>query len=213
MISECIRPRYKKYEKKGECVVIPCWNYHTRCNIMIEMELKALLKNKLQVKKKLEECGCEWVSVGLQVDTIYERSDAKQIVDTSIFRIRKYNDKKILTLKILMEDLDTAEELELDISDDIVMDKMLQFIGFLPKIQVVKRRQTAKYKEFNICIDEVEGLGDFIEIERISEKSNDKDRIYGEMRTVLLELGVEEEELKKEKYYEMILKNREEKYE
>ena len=83
---------------------------------MIEMELKALLKNKLQVKKKLEECGCEWVSVGLQVDTIYERSDAKQIVDTSIFRIRKYNDKKILTLKILMEDLDTAEELELDIS-------------------------------------------------------------------------------------------------
>lgn len=30
MISECIRPRYKKYEKKGECVVIPCWNYHTR---------------------------------------------------------------------------------------------------------------------------------------------------------------------------------------
>jgi len=178
---------------------------------MIEMELKALLKNKLQVKKKLEECGCEWVSVGLQVDTIYERSDAKQIVDTSIFRIRKYNDKKILTLKILMEDLDTAEEL--DISDDIVMDKMLQFIGFLPKIQVVKRRQTAKYKEFNICIDEVEGLGDFIEIERISEKSNDKDRIYGEMRTVLLELGVEEEELKKEKYYEMILKNREEKYE
>ena len=49
--------------------------------------------------------------------------------------------------------------------------------------------------------------------ERISEKSNDKDRIYGEMRTVLLELGVEEEELKKEKYYEMILKNREEKYE
>lgn len=180
---------------------------------MIEKELKALLKNKLQVKKKLEECGCEWVSVGLQVDTIYERSDAKQIVDTSIFRIRKYNDKKILTLKILMEDLDTAEELELDISDDIVMDKMLQFIGFLPKIQVVKRRQTAKYKEFNICIDEVEGLGDFIEIERISEKSNDKDRIYGEMRTVLLELGVEEEELKKEKYYEMILKNREEKYE
>lgn len=180
---------------------------------MIEMELKALLKNKLQVKKKLEECGCEWVSIGLQVDTIYERSDAKQIVDTSIFRIRKYNDKKILTLKILMEDLDTAEELELDISDDIVMDKMLQFIGFLPKIQVVKRIQTAKYKEFNICIDEVEGLGDFIEIERISEKSNDKDRIYGEMRTVLLELGVEEEELKKEKYYEMILKNREEKYE
>ena len=62
---------------------------------MMEMELKALLKNKLQVKKKLEECGCEWVSVGLQVDTIYERSDAKQIVDTPIFRIRKYNDKKI----------------------------------------------------------------------------------------------------------------------
>lgn len=61
---------------------------------MIEMELKALLKNKLQVKKKLEECGCEWVSVGLQVDTIYERSDAKQIVDTSILEYENIMIKK-----------------------------------------------------------------------------------------------------------------------
>ncbi len=178
---------------------------------MIEMELKALLKNKSQVMKKLEKCGCEWVLVGLQEDIIYEKNDMQQIVHTPIFRIRKCGDQKILTLKVLEGDFDTAEELELNISDEKIMDKMLQIIGFLPKIQIVKRREITKYKGFNICIDEVEGLGDFIEVERVSDKRNDKNIIYEEIRKILLELEVEEQDLIKEKYYEMLLKKRREK--
>ena len=29
IVFECIKPRYKKYKKKGECVMIPSRNYHT----------------------------------------------------------------------------------------------------------------------------------------------------------------------------------------
>lgn len=173
---------------------------------MIEMELKALLKNRLQVMKKIEKFGCEWVLVGMQEDIIYEKNDIQQIAHTPIFRIRKCGDKTILTLKVLEEDFDTAEELELNINDEKIMHKMLQTIGFLPKIQIVKRREMTKYKGFNICIDEVEGLGDFIEVEMISEKKNDKNIIYEEIRKILLEIGVEEQDLRKEKYYEMLLK-------
>ena len=178
---------------------------------MIEMELKASLKNKLHVKKIFEQYGCVWTSGGLQVDTIYEKKNIQQIIHAPIFRIRKCNDKTILTLKILEEDLDTAEELELDVSNDKVMDEMLQIIGFSPKIQDIKTRQKTKYREFVICIDEVEGLGDFIEIEMVAEKSDNKDKIYREMRKVLSKVGVMEGDIKKEKYYEMILNSRKEK--
>lgn len=180
---------------------------------MIEMELKALLKNKSQVMKKLEKCGCEWVLVGLQKDIIYERNDMQQIVHTPIFRIRKCGEKTILTLKVLEGDFDTAEELELNISDEKIMDKMLQTIGFLPKIQIVKTRKITNYKGFNICIDEVEGLGDFIEVEKVSEKRDDKNIIYEKIKKLLLELEVEEQDLRKEKYYEMLLKKKGEKNE
>ena len=172
---------------------------------MIEMELKALLKNKSQVMKKLEKCGCEWGLVCLQEDIIYEKNNMQEVVHAPIFRIRKCKDKTILTLKVLEEDFDTAEELELNISDEKTMDKMLQTIGFSTRIQIVKRRETTNYKGFNICIDEVEGLGDFIEVERVGEKRNDKNIIYKEIRKLLLELGVKEEDLRKEKYYEMLL--------
>lgn len=180
---------------------------------MIEMELRALLTNKLQVKRKLEQHGCKWEAIGIQIDTIYERCDMQQIVNMPIFRIRRSDEKKLLTLKVFMEDLDTAEEFEIEISDDIIMDKMLQRIGFLPKIQVVKRRQFVEYGKFIICMDEIDELGDFIEIENISEKNDEKDKIYGEMKTILLELGVKEDEIKKEKYYEMMIRKQGEKNE
>ena len=172
---------------------------------MIEMELRASLKNKDQVKKKLEEYGCKWVSKGLQVDTIYERKDAQPEAGVPIFRIRKNEGKKILTLKVIMEDIDTAEELELDISDDIIMDKILKYLGFLPKASLVKRRDVTIYGKYCICIDEVDGLGDYIEIEKLSDDSNAKDGIYAEMEGLLLELGIEMCEIKKEKYYQMVL--------
>lgn len=177
---------------------------------VIEMELKAVLKNKLQVREKLKKDGCKWVLVGRQEDTIYEKNDTLQVVQVPIFRIRKCDDNTNLTLKVLEEDVDTAEELELSISDGTIMDKILQIIGFSIKVKIVKRREITKYKGFNICIDEVEGLGDFIEIERMSEKSTDKNVVYQEIKKILFELGIEEQDLRKEKYYKMLLKKEEE---
>ena len=109
------------YIKKGDEIV------------MIEMELKALLKNKSQFKAEMEAYGCNWSPIYLQVDTIYGGNDMQEVVHVPVFRIRKCNNKNILTLKILMDDLDTAEELELDISDDTIMDSMLKIIGFFQR--------------------------------------------------------------------------------
>lgn len=173
---------------------------------MIEMELKATLTNRSEVIKNLEQHGCKWIETVLQEDTIYIKSDIDQNIHEPIFRIRKCEDKTILTLKVLENDIHTAKELELNISNEKIMDQILKTIGFYPHARVMKKRSTTTLRGFNICIDEVKGLGNFIEVETISNLSDNKKNTYKEMLNVLLELGVEKQNLLQEKYYEMLLK-------
>lgn len=49
----------------------------------------------------------------------------------------------------------------------------LKALGFKEWVQVNKKRQYSKYQDYNICIDEVEKLGTFIEIELLVNEQND----------------------------------------
>lgn len=172
---------------------------------MLEMELKALLKNKNQVKTFLEEQSCQWSEPHFQADTIYINEQTETTVKNPVFRIRKTDDQTILTLKIQETDLNTAQELELEISDDKTMHQILQTIGFTAKVELGKKRQTTEYKGYHICLDEVKRLGDFMEIEKLAEEGADKEAVYSEMMNILEEFGIKKEDLREEKYFEMIL--------
>lgn len=41
-------------------------------------------------------------------------------------------------------------------------------LGFVPFSDVSKTRQAGKLNDVEVCIDSVEGLGDFMELERLS---------------------------------------------
>lgn len=171
---------------------------------MIEMELKAAIDDKLALERQLKAKGCNISGVSIQKDTIYEKPSLIINESNPIFRIRQCNDNVILTLKVLEKDINTAKELELLISDAEIMHNMLNVLGFKPTITVIKERQETVYKGFNICLDYVEGIGSFIEIEKLLESCVDKDQIYEEMKKILLELKVKETNFVKEKYYEML---------
>lgn len=173
---------------------------------MLEMELKARLNNKVQMLERLSEQGCRWSVSSVQDDVIYIKSDMAQHLNTPVFRIRKIDDKTILTLKIQAVDLNTAKELELEVSDDKIMHQILQTIGFEAKVEVKKRRTETEYKGYTICIDEVERLGDFVEIEKIGTEESDSEKEYAEMMRILETLGIRTEDLVTEKYFEMIQK-------
>ena len=173
---------------------------------MFEMELKAVLKNKLQVIDELGKNGCEWSRPLFQKDIIYIQNSVEKTVNIPVFRIRKIDDKTILTLKVQAADLNTARELELEVSDDEIMHHILQTIGFESIVEVKKKRIETDYRGYTICIDEVEELGDFLEIEKLSEEDSDKEREYEMMMHILTELGIREENLVTEKYFEMIQK-------
>lgn len=172
---------------------------------MLEMELKAILKNKLQVINNLEKQGCQWSQLIFQEDTIYIQKNGKTTVKNPVFRIRKIADKTILTLKIQDSDLNTAKELELEVSDDEIMHQILQVLEFTAKAEVKKHRIETVHKGYTICIDDVERLGDFIEIEKLGLGDCNREKEYDEMRKVLQNLGINEDDFVTEKYFEMLL--------
>lgn len=173
---------------------------------MLEMELKAVLKNKLQVINYLGKKECEWSRTLFQEDVIYIQNSIEKTVNIPVFRIRKIDGKTVVTLKVQAADLNTARELELEVSDDKIMHQILQIIGFEAKVEVKKKRIETDYRGYKICIDEVEELGDFLEIEKLSEEDSNRETEYEIMWHILEELGIREEDLVIEKYFEMIQK-------
>lgn len=176
---------------------------------MVEMELKATIEDCEKIRKRMGSEGCEWSPVQYQVDTIYERRKGSAENVSPIFRIRKCDGKIYLTLKVLEEDVNTANEFEMEISDEKVMGDILRILDFEEKVKVRKKRQTTTFRGFNICLDDVEKLGTFIEIEKLSEDKEEKIEIYNEMRVLLFSLGVREKNFVILKYYEMLLMNKE----
>lgn len=171
---------------------------------MLEMELKVRLTDKAEIIKQLEQKVCQWTEPSHQEDIIYIKRDIEKALGLPVFRIRKTENKTILTLKIQERDLNTAKELELEISDDRIMHQMLQELGFDAKVEVKKKRRDTVYRGYTISIDEVERLGDFLEIEKIAADDAEREKEYDKMMKILIELGLRAEDIVTEKYFQMI---------
>ena len=76
---------------------------------------------------------------------------------------------------------------------------ILEMLGLKEAVRVVKKRQTCAYKEFEICVDEIEGLGSFIEMEKIGDEST-ASQVQKDMFYFLGTLGVASEDQVKKGY-------------
>lgn len=144
---------------------------------MREIELKFKVENLEKLIKVLEQKGCNISPIKIQCDTIYV-SDINNTESTegSIWlRVRKENDKIELNYKKQSKKKMESEEIEFEASSYELANKFLKALGYKAWVEVNKKRRYSKYKEYNICIDEVERLGSFIEIEILVEDNNNED--------------------------------------
>lgn len=94
--------------------------------------------------------------------------------------------------KQLENELDNIEH-ESMISNPNHMENILKDIGFYEIVQVKKKRKKCKYQDLEICVDNVEGLGDFIEVEKLCEEG-DSLQVQEELFRFLESLGVRRED-------------------
>jgi len=136
----------------------------------IEVEIRAKVTDSDQIEKSLEKIGAELVKSELQTDKVFGASkfldsDHKIIEGGISARIREVNGKSRLEFKEILRKKGGIE-LSCSIPSIEVGEKMLKKLDFEEAFTIKKGRRIYSYNSFTICLDEVEKLGNFIEIEK-----------------------------------------------
>lgn len=160
-----------------------------------EIEVKARVGNLDQLIQRLQDRGCVLGEPKIQDDTIYTQYDVfveQRDTPPNVLRIRRQTrgdaTKSIFTFKRNQaNELDCIER-ETEITDPTALHDILNFLGYQSVVQVRKSRRSGQLGEYEVCVDQVDDLGDFIELEMISDA--DGEQAQSQLWRVLEELGV-----------------------
>lgn len=161
----------------------------------VEIEIQVRIEDSSLLEKFLLE-KAEYKGEKFQKDEYYSPAhrnflDKKPIAEWLRLRESKTNS---LTYKNWHQDKDGkshyCDEYESDIEDIEQFRKIFAVLDLKPIVIVEKTRKIWDYKDYEISIDSVTDLGDFVEIEyKGKDKSADPSKITGEMIAFLKEIG------------------------
>lgn len=163
---------------------------------MREIEIKAKVSDKQILLTAIKNAGVTLSNPIKQHDVVYGQAGIADNAPGSIWlRIRTENDsKKIFTLKQQHTGgLDSIEH-ETEIFDVTELTAIIKVLGFTLYSDLTKTRQKASYNGIEICVDDVDNLGIFIEAEKLVEEDVDGAAVARELWTELEKLGVDKTE-------------------
>ena len=167
---------------------------------MQEVEQKFPIKNAIKIIDKLDIIAKKIVTNQKQFDTYYMPAHKNYLegdVVSEWLRLREtgmgqsdINYKCWLPYGAKIQN--HCNEYQSAISDIEAVKKIFEALGIAPIVKVFKIRNSWEYKNVEISLDSVEGLGDFIELEFLEEVEEQKiDDILLLFKTILAELGAE----------------------
>lgn len=162
---------------------------------MREVEVKAKIRDVSAVLSRLAGIGCKLSAPVQQKDTVYVPIGMKIPVPmgVSVLRLREQKDKTLFTFKVPQTNQLDCIERELVIGDAKEMEAIILLLGFEQASFTEKLRRKGVVGDWEICLDTVTGLGDFIEVEKLANDAT-SEGIQKELFTFLKTLGVSEEE-------------------
>jgi len=158
---------------------------------MQEIEVKARVRNKAEVLKRLASLNCHLSAPISQRDRIFIPNGLTlpTVAGVNVLRIRQQGGEYIFTVKQRLTNQLNCLERETTVDNLEAVVEMCTLLGYFEVSQVNKLRRKCKYDVFEICVDEVEGLGDFIEVEKLST-GEDSAAVQKELFELLESLGV-----------------------
>jgi len=161
---------------------------------MHEIEVKAKVVDQDKLLAKLERDGCQLGPAVAQDDTVY--SNMPKIPGTAqpdrvVLRVRIEDGRVIFTLKKDRANELSGEEHETEVSDEAELRAIIKLLKFTEVVRVRKERQQGEWRGCHVCVDRVDGLGDFIELEKLTDEEKDLE-IQDELAALLAELGAGE---------------------
>ncbi len=170
---------------------------------MLEVEAKAHLPQPERTIGSIIELGGREIYFTVQRDTYYRHPSRDFAVTDEALRIREEEGRSFITYKGPKLDRETKsrEELEVPLVDPHDLGGLLLRLGFEPVAVVEKRRRGYLMGTLEVTVDEVKGLGFFLEVEakECDDLEEGKRRVLG----LLESLGLDQMERKS--YLEMLL--------
>ena len=141
------------------------------------------------------------ISSKRQIDTVFllpEQVDAPIVPGSKIMRVRDVLNPKtgelqqsLMTLKVEGQAKLVSDEYEFAVDDGNAARQMLTALGWQEVVTVDKVRLESKTEDYTICIDEVAGLGLFIELEVLAEDDANANNIQQQMCNFLKNLDID----------------------
>jgi adenylate cyclase class 2 len=161
-----------------------------------EIEIQVNIENSKPLIDFLEKNG-EFKSKNHQIDEYFSPAHRDFIKIKPInewLRLRNSNGDYFVNYKNWHREKDGksyhCDEYETKIEDLTQLKKILKVLDFKPLIKVDKVRRIWIYKDYEIAVDSVKNLGDFVEIEYIGKREKvDPKEITKEMVNFLKSVG------------------------
>lgn len=171
---------------------------------MLELEVKAALSD--DALERLRHLDLSPIDRQVQVDTYYRHPCTDFVATDEALRIRRSEDTTTVTYKgpRLSRDAKLREEHEVVVNDVNEARAIFQRLGFVEVATVEKTRQRFGRNGMCVAIDDVKGLGRFIEVEILvgDLTESGEEQIY----TFLEGIGISRTSTMRESYLELLCK-------
>jgi adenylate cyclase, class 2 len=168
---------------------------------MLEIEVKAALKDRRQVEARLRRLGAKAEGERRQIDLYFAHPCRDFGASDEALRLRLDGDRQVMTYK--GPKLDARSKTREEIEQPIDFERMaltLRRLGFKDFLRVEKLRTDYSWEGIIISLDRVVGLGDFVELE-----VEDEDRERGLERILDLKTRLEVQGNETRSYLELIM--------
>jgi adenylate cyclase, class 2 len=78
-------------------------------------------------------------------------------------------------------------------------------MGYQEAVRIQKRRRKGRYQNWEVCVDEVEGLGFFVELEELIAENENVQAIQERMAAFLSSVGVDPGNRLRDRYDVLLL--------
>ncbi len=184
---------------------------------MVEVEIKIKIDSKEKLQMDLVALGFTKDKLLSEIDHYYNgvsRDFRKSHEALRLRLVEELIDGEVSSKSVQMTykgpKLDSVSmsrvEHEVSVSSFETMDAILLSLGYKAVMPVIKLRQEYVFQDVTACVDSVDGLGDFLELETIVEDDSLRENALTKIYDILGKLGYSIEETTTTSYLSMLEK-------
>jgi adenylate cyclase class 2 len=178
---------------------------------MLEIEMKVKVPDLTPIQRELEQIGASY-SEHLTEQDMYYNAPHRDFGETDeALRLRTTSNGITLTYKGKKEILHGSKirkEYNLSVESKKITHDILTHLSFTPVAEVNKERDYYTFEDFSIALDDVFGLGTFVEIELICEEGENTTDPAARIASFAERIGVTGERIE-DSYLELVLREKE----